>query len=132
MAKAHPIRIMIVDDDPRVRSAIHAVLAHAGYDVTVAENGLQALDRLKDAKPDLLLLDLMMPGMSGMELRERLPRALPVVIMSAVQFTWAGELSRIAVDYLAKPFSCDRLLEVVGRVAATCRRDDAPPLQSCA
>ena len=130
---AQPVHVMVVEDDARVRTVIQAVLANAGYQVTTAENGQQALDQVREAAPDLLLLDLMMPGMNGLELRERLPREIAVVIMSAMQFTWAGELSRIAVDYLAKPFGPDRLLEVVGRVAATCRSDEGPSsMRPCA
>ena len=81
--------ILVVDDEPRARSAITRLLKHEGYEVTGAENGRAALDSLGVATPDLILLDLMMPELDGLEMLEILqkdPRwkSLPVVVLTAM------------------------------------------------
>jgi CheY-like chemotaxis protein len=85
-------RVLVVDDDPTARSVVGGLLAQENLEVVTAEHGLQALQRLEEAPPDLVILDLMMPVMDGMtflgRLRE-LPRfaALPVVVVTAKDLT---------------------------------------------
>jgi DNA-binding response OmpR family regulator len=115
--------ILIVDDEPNVRLVFRTALESAGYSVTTAEDGEKALTWLEDAPFDLVLLDLLMPGVGGMEALERLREAgheVPVVIVTAhgdvphaVQAMKLG-----AIDFLAKPLSPETLRTVVAEVLA--------------
>jgi DNA-binding response OmpR family regulator len=122
-------RILVVDDDVNVRDVVRRYLEHAGYQVELAGNGEQALSIAATAEPDLVVLDLMLPGVSGLEvcrlLRQR--GQIPVVMLTA-----RGEeddritgLQLGADDYIAKPFSPR---ELVLRVASVLRRTHAEPV----
>jgi DNA-binding response OmpR family regulator len=124
--------ILIVDDEPNVRLVFRTALESAGYSVTPAEDGEQALTLLEDAPFDLVLLDLLMPGMGGMEVLERLRDAgyeVPVVIITAhgdvPHAVHAMKLG--AIDFLAKPLSPERLRNVVAEVLARHAEDRAEP-----
>jgi CheY-like chemotaxis protein len=108
--------ILAVDDDRAILSFIKAALSDEGYSVATAENGRVALDRLSEHRPDLVLLDLNMPVMSGWELQAHL-RALvlniPVIFMTAGGRARAEAAAHHAQGYLAKPFDIDDLLNVV-------------------
>jgi CheY-like chemotaxis protein len=116
--------ILVVDDDVAVRELLSALLADEGYRVRAAGDAYEALDAVSAASPDLLLVDLMMPGVSGAEFLARLRRdnrwaALPVILISAHPRLrdMAQELGAQAA--LAKPFDLSRLLEWVERVVAS-------------
>ena len=110
-------RVLIIDDDAEIRESLRDVLEAESYDVMTAENGRDGLERLSQVKPSLVLLDLMMPIMSGGELlavlRERDElTALPIVVLSA----WPVEAEQVKAwtqGYLKKPVSLDALLSVV-------------------
>ena len=119
-------KILIVEDEPDIRQLVQYHLAQEKYRVAEAEDGEQALRLIQHDRPDLLILDLMLPGLSGLELcrllRERTETAkLPILMLTAK----AGEADRViglemgADDYLAKPFSPR---ELVARVRAVLRR----------
>ena len=101
-------RILLVDDEPNARSALRELLAEEGYAVEVAADGYEALGKLAGFGPDLVLTDLKMPGMDGLELlrliRQR-ESELPVVVMSAFgELETAIEIMRAgARNYLRKP-----------------------------
>jgi DNA-binding response OmpR family regulator len=123
----HDVRVLLVDDEPMVREVLARYLEHDGYDVVTADDGVQALDRFGEHHPDLVLLDLMLPRIDGLEVFRRM-RAIgdvPVIMITAR----GQEVDRIvgldlgADDYVAKPFSPR---EVVSRVRAVLRRA-APP-----
>jgi two-component system response regulator ResD len=115
--------ILIVDDEPMVRDVLTRYLEQEGFTVRTAEDGPEALELAASAAPDLVVLDLMLPGLDGLEvlrrLRERGPT--PVVLLTAK----GGEIDRVvglelgADDYVAKPFSPR---EVTARVRAVLRR----------
>jgi CheY-like chemotaxis protein len=114
--------ILLVEDDPDIREAIHDVLTEEGYDVAVADTGLQALDRLRGGEPlpDLILLDLMMPVMDGWQFRAEQKRhpdwsAIPVIVLSAVGNTHEKADSIGALGCLRKPLDIDELLEMLAR-----------------
>jgi len=125
-----PQRILVVDDDPTVGEVVARYLEHAGYAVTVVADGQVALDKALADPPDLVVLDLMLPGLDGLEvfrrLRERFP--VPVVMLTAL----GDESDRLvglelgADDYVTKPFSPR---ELVLRVQSVLRRSNAvlPP-----
>jgi len=108
--------ILVVDDDPSVRQLVGDVLDLEGYEVRVAADGYEALREIEAARPDCVVLDVMMPGMSGHEVLARIREAdggpaLPVVMLTAFADdeqawrAWTG-----GVDYfLAKPFDPEQL-----------------------
>jgi adenylate cyclase len=110
-------RILVVDDTPANIQALAAILKERGYQISVATNGQQALDVLGRVQPDLILLDVMMPGMDGFETCRRLKAAeqwrhIPVIFLTAktetADIVQGFELG--AVDYVAKPFNAHELL----------------------
>ncbi len=118
-------RILVVDDDADIRDALEQVLLSAGNRVSTAKNGKDALDLIQTIRPDVILLDLMMPVMDGFRFREaqKQDRALadiPVVIISAVAAQNAAALGDVAAC-LAKPFSIDVLLDTI----SMCQRQES-------
>jgi signal transduction histidine kinase len=110
-------RILIVDDNPTNLDVLFDFLSNQGYDILVAEDGVSALERAEYAKPELILLDIMMPRMNGLETCERLKadpllREIPVIFMTALDsledkmrgFRCGG------VDYITKPFQNEEVL----------------------
>jgi DNA-binding response OmpR family regulator len=115
--------ILVVDDDVMVRDVVGRYLGRAGYHVTVAGDGAEALRAVEATPPDLVVLDLMLPGLPGLEVCRRLRAASPVPV---VMLTALGEeedriagLELGADDYITKPFSPR---ELVLRVASVLRR----------
>jgi CheY-like chemotaxis protein len=109
--------ILVVDDISKNLQVLSSILDEFGYCTTFATNGHQALERIATAKPDLILLDMMMPGMDGLEVCDRLKsnpvnREIPVIFLTASQesehLVKAFELG--AVDYITKPFKTPELL----------------------
>jgi two-component system response regulator CpxR len=105
--------VLVVDDDAEIRETLSALLQHEGYTVLRAENGVQALDQLRRMHPNCVLLDLMMPVMSGWEVLEEIQESeelkrIPVVVVSAMCAPGAKAC-------LQKPVDLDELLDVVDR-----------------
>ncbi|MFD7919250.1 response regulator transcription factor [Streptomyces sp. NPDC059740] len=124
MRNSHPARILVVDDDPTVAEVVTGYLVRAGHTVDRAADGPTALARAEEAAPDLVVLDLMLPGMDGLEVCRRLRERGPVPV---IMLTARGEederilgLEVGADDYVTKPFSPR---ELVLRVDAVLRRD---------
>ncbi len=115
----HP-RVLVVDDDPDILDAICDILGSEGYDVVRAKHGVEALEQVARQRPDLILLDLMMPVMDGAtfarELRTRSLAGIPIIVISA-EGNPARAASVHARRYLAKPFDIDVLLSQVADVA---------------
>ena len=117
-------RVLVVDDDDVIRQLITVNLELEGFEVIPAVDGQDALDKVKDAQPDVVTLDVMMPRVDGWEAAERL-RADPetahikVILLSArAQESDIQRGERIGVDaYLTKPFDPDELIDVVRRLA---------------
>ena len=120
-------RILVVEDDPRTSASVALYLRHAGYDVTEARDGLSALDTAASHPPDLVVLDLMLPGLDGFEVCRTLRRsgATPVNMLTAraMEEDKLRGLESGADDYVTKPFSPR---ELVARVAAVLRRTRPP------
>ena len=123
-------RLLVVDDEDNLRSMLSAALQHYGFDVDVAADGSEALGRIEAEKPDLVVLDGMMPGLDGFEVC-RLMRSkgdlTPVLFLTARGDT-ADKVTGLKAggdDYLEKPFSLD---ELTARIEAILRRtQDSPP-----
>jgi DNA-binding response OmpR family regulator len=122
---AEPMKILVVDDEPMVRDVLARYLEADGFEVATASDGLEALDAVRHTDPDLVVLDLMLPHLDGLEVMRRLRERAdtPVVLLTAK----GEEVDRIvglelgADDYVAKPFSPR---EVVARVRAVLRRGE--------
>ena len=116
-------RVLVVDDEPRIIKFLNLKLKTSGYEVITATNGAEALNQIREQAPDLLVLDVVMPGMDGFEALKQIRTfsALPVIILSARE----GNVDKVkgldmgADDYLAKPFNPD---ELVARIEAVRRR----------
>ncbi len=125
MMNAH---ILIVDDESRVTSALRRTLAYEGYHVSTAVDGESALALSRTRPPDLVILDLMLPGMNGLEVCRRLRAAgeSAAILMLTARDTIADRVTGLetgADDYLVKPFALDELL---ARVKALLRRRHPP------
>jgi two-component system, OmpR family, response regulator MprA len=119
--KAH---ILVVDDDTRITDLLRRILAYEGYSVTVAASGTEALDRALERPPDLVVLDIMLPGLDGLEVARRLRAAgdhVPILMLTArdAVVDRVQGLEMGADDYLVKPFAPEELL---ARVKALLRR----------
>ena len=118
--------ILVVDDEPKIAALARDYLEHAGYGVTVAADGRAALDAIHRARPDLVVLDLGLPELDGLDVTRAIRRdsTLPIVMLTARD----DEIDKLlglelgADDYLTKPFSPR---ELVARVKAVLRRVDA-------
>lgn len=123
-------RVLCVDDDPNMRRTLAANLRARGFDVDLAESGERALQSAKDKLPDVIILDLGLPGISGMEVIRTLRHwtAVPIIVLSArdAEFDKIGALNAGADDYVSKPFGMGELL---ARVRAAVRRG-APAVES--
>jgi two-component system, OmpR family, response regulator MprA len=121
------LRILVVEDEPQISNFLRVGLGYEGFSVAVAEDGHEALAKLKRFKPQLVILDLMLPGISGMELSERM-RADPdlMIIMLTARDEVADRIAGLeagADDYLVKPFDFE---ELVARIHAVSRRRFGP------
>ncbi|MFN7108044.1 MAG: PleD family two-component system response regulator [Brevundimonas sp.] len=119
-------RVLIADDDPLLRDLLTHKLTAAGYVVLVAEDGRQALDQCHQQRPDLVVLDGMMPIVDGFEVLRRLKATpdtsgLPVIMLTALrrEEDIVGALKLGAADYLVKPFIPDELVARIGRLLPT-------------
>ncbi len=126
MPASRPLRILVVDDDPAMVGAITALVGTEGHQVITAYDGLTAVRRYREEQPDIVLLDLAMPGPDGFSVTGQM-RALgdaPILIVSGE----SGEAAKVraldlgADDYLVKPFGKQELL---ARISAVMRRSDA-------
>ena len=124
-------RILIVDDEPQITRVLRRSLMTHGYDVHVASDGESALQTFGDWTPDLVVTDLSMPNMNGLELCRRLRAIsqLPIIVLSVrgEERTKVEALDAGADDYVTKPFGMDELL---ARIRATLRRAPTTPADS--
>jgi DNA-binding response OmpR family regulator len=125
-------RILIIEDDPAMRVVLMELLSLEGHRVILASEGAEGFDRVLTEQPDLLLLDVMMPGIDGFTLAQELRRrglAMPILMLTArgrVEDRVRG-LDSGADDYLIKPFSGDELLARVRALLRRFQRDSVAP-----
>ncbi|GII58460.1 DNA-binding response regulator [Planotetraspora thailandica] len=116
-------RLLVVDDEPNIRELLSASLRYAGFDVVTASDGKEAVQLAERARPDLIVLDVMLPDMDGFAVASRLRsagRRIPAVFLTARDAT-DDKITGLALgdDYVTKPFSLD---EVLARIRAVLRR----------
>ncbi len=112
------VRVLVVDDEETVRDLLQRVMKEAGYDVVTAANGQEALDKVSQLNAGVVLLDIRMPGMSGMEVLQQITTNWPetcVVMISAVADTQTAvdAMKLGAYDYIIKPFNLDEVVRKV-------------------
>ena len=117
-------KILVVDDEPSLRELLKAILENEGYEIITANDGKEALKQLEKESPDLILMDMMMPGMSGREVCEKI-RANPktnkqkIVFLTVVKFSEMGleTLKGMSVlDYITKPFDNTDLVKRIKKI----------------
>lgn len=123
--------ILIVDDEPQILRVMRTSLPPRGYEVRTAPGGEEALDEIHKQMPDLIVLDLMMPGMSGLDVCRRVREfsAVPIIVLSAkgAEGDKVAALDAGADDYVTKPFGMEELL---ARMRAVLRRLPASETES--
>ncbi len=126
---ASPNRVLVIDDEPEITEIIMAFLSNAGYQVEIENSSIEGLARAKASKPDVILLDIMMPVMDGYEVCAQLKKdqqtaQIPVLFLTGkdakddagMSFQSGGDL------FIKKPFSCERLLNMVKMVLISINR----------
>jgi DNA-binding response OmpR family regulator len=112
-----PARILVVDDDPSVLKVVQTVLSAEGYEVEVAADGPEALRRILESPPALVILDVMMPGLNGWELceivrRQSHTREVPVLFLTGARVDVQDQITALQVggsDHMKKPFRAEEL-----------------------
>ncbi|TAM77877.1 response regulator [bacterium] len=109
---AEPIRVLVIDDDPHLTRLLSLLLEMEGWEARVECDGLAGLQRALEDRVDLILLDLMLPGLSGWQVLKRLresekTRLTPVIVLSAR----GGDVHVEGADYISKPFDPQQLVE---------------------
>jgi CheY-like chemotaxis protein len=120
--------ILIVDDEPSTRQLVRMILERGGYEIMDAGSGAAALEAIKQRKPEILLTDIVMPGMSGLALAaqaHQIAPSLPVIFMSGFASQYEDELSGSVC--LRKPFTPGQLLAAVSDVLELKRTQRAEP-----
>jgi two-component system KDP operon response regulator KdpE len=127
--------ILVVDDEPQIRRVLRSTLSTQGYVITEAKTGEEAVERMRKERPDLILLDINMPGMGGVEACREIRRAsqAPIIMLTVrnAERDKVAALDAGADDYVVKPFGIEELL---ARIRAALRRyspgDAVPPFLS--
>ena len=116
-------KILVIDDEPEITDIVKAFLANAGYEVMIENSPVNAIEKAKKFKPDLILLDIMMPFMDGYEVcgalkKEAETNDIPVLFLTGKDASDdAGRVFESGGDlFVKKPFSCERLLQMVKMV----------------
>jgi two-component system OmpR family response regulator len=118
--EAPPVRILVVDDEPNIADLLSAALSFEGYEVSVAGTGNEALDLARSFRPNLVMLDVMLPDLDGNEVCRRLRAqgdTVPIVFLTA-RDTTEDKVTGLGLgdDYVTKPFSVEELMARVGAI----------------
>ena len=129
LSPASELTVWVVDDDESIRWVLERALGGAGMQVTSFPGGAELLDALDEAVPDVLLTDIRMPGISGLDLLERVHAVvagLPIIIVTAHSDldSAVASFKSGAFEYLPKPFDLDEAVELVTRAARLSREAD--------
>jgi urea transport system substrate-binding protein len=123
-------RILVVDDDPDMQDVMVLALEAGDYRVDRASNGQEALERVEESMPDLILLDMRMPVMDGWafsaELRRRHGHQVPIVVCTAAEDAQRRAREVEALGCLSKPFELEEMLHLVASVLPRCREPASP------
>lgn len=121
--KVNTARVLVIDDEPEITEIVETFLAESGYQVSVENNPSEAVQRARAFKPDVILLDIMMPGVDGYDICQQLKgdpqfAETPIIFLTGKDRSDdMGRSFRSGGDmFIKKPFSCERLLEIVNIV----------------
>ena len=108
-------RVLVVDDEPDIREILGVYLTRLGYEVLLADTSLGALEMVSTHPPDVVLLDLTMPGVGGEAVITRISREVPVIVITGMDNAEAARdaLESGAFDFVAKPFNLNRVRQVI-------------------
>ena len=125
------VRILVVEDDPDIADSIQLILKTRGYDVSLAANGQEALDRLAEGLPSVIVLDMLMPIMNGWQFASELARRYPhgrppIIVVTAAEHARSRADEIGAEAYVKKPFEARTLLAAVADVLARMARGSEP------
>ena len=117
-------RVLVVDDDPSLRNTTRLILRHKGFDITTARDGVEALEQIRATTFDVILMDIRMPGMSGVDVLEEIRASgssTAVVFMTAyvMDDVVSHALEAGAIDVLLKPVNVDQLLSLLDDLCRT-------------
>lgn len=122
-SKVKAAKLLVIDDEPEITQIIEAFLENAGHQVITENSSVMGIERAKELKPDLILLDIMMPNMDGYEICDELKKTdetsdIPVIFLTGKDSRDdKGRSFQVGGDmFVKKPFSCERLLEIVNIV----------------
>ncbi len=122
-------RVLVVDDEEAMRLLMTRVLQHAGFEVQVVDNGLEALKAVDASPPDVVVSDIMMPELDGVDFVQGLrnfegTRGLPIIFVTASENPQhlTSSIKLKALKYLSKPFSNDKLVATVKRAIAAVKK----------
>lgn len=133
MADIDPRVVVCVEDEPEMIDLIRLILSRKGYDIIGADGGKKGLETIREQKPDLVLLDLMMPDMDGWEVYQQLKadeetRDIPVIVVTAkaqsIDKVLGLHIAKVD-DYISKPFSPQELLDSVEQVLSKKEQADS-------
>jgi DNA-binding LytR/AlgR family response regulator len=130
MAEAKIIRALIADDEPELAKYLQAKLATLWPELTIcaiAANGIEALRIIDDENPDIAFLDIKMPGLTGLEVAQRIDGHTRVVFVTAYDHYAVDAFEREAVDYLLKPVNDERLTKCIARLKQQLAKHESPP-----
>ncbi|GAB4033555.1 MAG: hypothetical protein Fur0012_13370 [Elusimicrobiota bacterium] len=112
-------KIMVVDDDPEISSLVQYTLESLGHTIKVCDNGREVIDAIKDFKPELMVMDVMLPGIDGYSLTSKITEdpqmaSIPIIVLSALEPSRSmfSKFNQVSA-FLTKPFNTDDLLEAV-------------------
>jgi two-component system, chemotaxis family, chemotaxis protein CheY len=111
-------KILIAEDSQFMRGVLSDLLKEANHEVVEAENGVEALEKYASQKPDLVLLDIIMPEKDGIDVLKEIDKSAKVIVISAVgQEKMVGEAKNLgALDYIVKPFENDKVKEAIAKI----------------
>ena len=113
--------ILVVDDEQDILHTLEMILTLEGYKVVLAYDGKQGLERIEDSLPDLIISDIMMPVMDGVEMTQKLrtkpaTQRIPIIMLSAIQPDFRPEMKKSWDLFIKKPPDLDRLLQAISRL----------------
>ena len=117
-------KVLVIDDEPEMLNLIKFTLEHGGFEVSTCDNGRQAWDAITKVKPDLLILDVMLPGIDGYSLqlkisKDNATKSMPIIVLTALEpsKTLFQKFTQV-VGFMTKPFKTDELLEAAQSAVA--------------
>ena len=127
--KTKVTKMLVVDDEPQITEIVEAFLVNAGHEVHISNDGKLAIQKAKEVRPDIILLDIMMPGIDGYSICNEIKSDpglanVPVVFLTGKDMNEdMGRSFKVGGDmFIKKPFSCERLLEIVNIILLSTSR----------